>query len=408
MRILHTADWHLNQTLNGWPRDAEHALWFDRLANVIEAERIDVLLIAGDIYDGVNPSGDAQKLFYRALRNFKDRRPGLATIITSGNHDPAGRLEAPGAVLESLDVHILATLRRSGGEIDHRAHIIPLKKGDETVAWVCAMPFLRAADLPGLSFSAEESSGSPIVKAARRFHAEMAEVAAGVAGALPVIAMGHLHCQGGTESEGAERRVLIGGEHALPADVFPEVFRYVALGHLHRPQNLAGGRVRYAGSCFPLSAAEIGYDHGVTIIDLNGGDLRASHRAIPRPAEVIRLPRVGAMRLEALVEALSALEVDPGTPVDLRPLVYVALEATGPSATLLADAERMLAAAPIRPAGVRIQRADRLAGAEAAEPAISLSETTPEALFRDAFLAANGVEPEGRHIAAFRDVAGGG
>lgn len=407
VRILHTADWHLNHVLNGWPRDAEHALWLARLADVIEAERIDVLLVAGDVFDGVNPSGDAQRLFYGALRAFKDRRPSLVTVVTSGNHDPAARLEAPRAVLAGLDVHVVGTLRRTGDRIDHRAHMIPLAEGGRTVAWVCAIPFLRAADLPGLSFAAEEGRGSPVVEAARRFHAEAAAAAAAIADGLPVIAMGHLHCAGGNESEGAERRVLIGGEHALPPDVFPETFRYVALGHLHRAQTLAGGRVRYSGACFPLSAAEVGYDHGVTILDLDGDALRVAHHPIPRPAEVRRLPPSGAMPLDALEDALAALPADPATPVDLRPLVYVALAATGPSATLLAEAERLLAAAPVRTAGLRVQRAAEGASATP-EPAISLAETTPESLFRDAFLAANGVTPEARHLAAFRDVAGEG
>lgn len=186
------------------------------------------------------------------------------------------------------------------------------------------------------------------------------------------------------------------------------MFRYVALGHLHRPQALGGGRVRYSGSCFPLSAAEVSYDHGVTIIDLDGDALRVAHHAIPRPAAVHRLPLTGAMPFDALEGALTALEADPDAPVGLRPLVYVTLEATGPSATLLADAERLLAAAPVRTAGVRIQRAVEAAAAAVPGPAISLAETTPEALFRDAFLTANGVPPEARHLAAFRDVAGEG
>ena len=85
MRLLHTADWHLNQTLNGWSRADEHAVWLDRLADVIAEERIDALLVAGDVFDGVNPSGDALAMFYGALRRFKASRPGLVTVVTSGN-----------------------------------------------------------------------------------------------------------------------------------------------------------------------------------------------------------------------------------------------------------------------------------------------------------------------------------
>lgn len=408
MRILHTADWHLNQTLNGWTRDAEHAAWLARLADVIEEERIDALLIAGDVFDIINPSGEAQSLFYRALRSFKERRPGLVTILTGGNHDPAARLEAPSPILESLDVHVFATVRRSGAKVQHGAHMVPLVRGGETVAWVCAIPFLRAADLPGLSFAAGNGRGSPVVEAARRFHAEMAEAAEAIAGDLPIIAMGHLHCHGATESEGAERRILIGGEHALPEDVFPETFGYVALGHLHRAQSLAGGRIRYSGSCFPLSAAEIGYDHGVTILDLDGGGIRCTHRPIPCPAEVVRLPATGAMRVEEFADAIARLGADPDVPADLRPFVYVTLEATGPASVLLTDAERLLAGAPVRPAGIRVQRMTDGVGGGPPEPPVSLSETTPEALFRQAFQAASGVEPQDRHLVAFRDVAGEG
>lgn len=411
MRLLHTADWHLNQTLNGWSRDAEHEVWLAALADVIAEEEVDALLVAGDVFDIINPSGEAQRLFYRALRAFRERRPGLVTIISGGNHDPAGRLEAPGAVLESLDVHVIATVRRTANGLDARAHMVPLPApGGEIGAWVCAIPFLRAADLPGLTFTAGEDRGSPIVAATRRFHAEMAQAAAAIAGDLPLIAMGHLHCQGAAESEGAERRILIGGEHAVPEDVFPDAFHYVALGHLHRPQTLGGGRIRYAGSCFPLSAAEIGYEHGVTIVDVEPDGIRHRHRAIASPARVIRFPENdftgnGAMALADFEKALAALDVEPETPADLRPLVYVTLEATGPAATILADAERLLAQAPVRPAGIRVRRAAET-GAGLTLPVASLAETTPESLFRQAYVDANGVAPDDSHIAAFRDVAG--
>lgn len=401
MRILHTADWHIGQTLNGWPREAEHERWFAMLADTVAAQGVDVLLVAGDVYDGINPSGASQRLLYTALRRLKDRRPNLVTVMTSGNHDPAARLEAPSAILESLDVHVLATVRRSGAALDVARHMIPLRDAAGTLrAWVCAIPFLRAADLPGLSFAAEEEGGAPIVAAARRFHAEMAAGARAIAGDLPLLGMGHLHCAGASESEGAERRILIGGEHALPADVFPPAFGYVALGHLHRPQSLDGGRIRYAGSCFPLSAAELAYDHGVTLIEIADGALHHSHLPLPRPADMLRFPAQGAMAIEEFETALAQTALPGDLPVDLRPLVYVELEATGPAAVLMAQAERVLAAHPVRPAGIRLRRRDR---AEAAPPPVPLAETAPEDLFRAAFERANGTAPEDRHIAAFRD-----
>lgn len=401
MRILHTADWHIGHSLNGWSRDEEHRLWFDSLAEFAQREAVDALLVSGDVFDGINPSGASQRIFYAGLRQLKDRCPHLVTVLTSGNHDPAARLEAPAAILASLDVHVRAVLRRTDtGAVDIAHHMIPLPDRQGIIrAQVCALPFLRAADMPGLSF-ADEAGGSSIVAAAGRLHAEIAEAAQAWAGTVPVIAMGHLHARGGEESEGAERSILIGGEHALPVDVFPETFAYVALGHLHRPQSLAGGRVRYCGSCFPLSAAEIGYDHGVTVIDLDDGGVRVAHHNLPRPAEMIRLPRRGAMPIDDLGPALAQIAVADDLPPELRPFVYVELEATGPAAVVLSEAEKLLAAHPVRPAGVRIRRTE--AAAPEALPQ-SLAETTPETLFRAQFQKTQDTAPEARHIAAFRD-----
>lgn len=89
MRALHTADWHIGQTLNGWSREREHEVFFARLADVLEEEDIDLLLVAGDIFDNTNPSGESQRLLYRSLAEFKRRRPRLVTVISGGNHDPA-------------------------------------------------------------------------------------------------------------------------------------------------------------------------------------------------------------------------------------------------------------------------------------------------------------------------------
>lgn len=405
MRILHTADWHIGQTLNGWTREAEHEIWFEHLADMVLREEVDVLLVAGDIYDVINPSGASQRLFYATLRRLKDCRPNLVTIITSGNHDPIGRLEAPSMILENLDVHVMASLRRRDGEIDPAAHLIPLTDAAGTLqAWICAIPFLRAADLPGLSFSQEAGRGSPIVDAARRLHARFAEAAEEAAAGLPVIAMGHLHCQGGSESEGAERHILIGNEHALPADVFPDRFAYVALGHLHRPQTLGNGRIRYSGSCFPLSAAEAGYDHGATLIEIENGQPSFRHVSIPRPSAMLRFPAQGTMSFAAFEDALGDAELDADIPKDLQPFVYVNLEATGPAAVLLSDAERLLAGYPVRIAGIRVRK---MSEQGEAPRLISLTETTPEHLFRITFEKINGVAPQDRHVAAFREALQG-
>ncbi|HSF63684.1 MAG TPA: exonuclease SbcCD subunit D [Paracoccaceae bacterium] len=401
MRILHTADWHIGQTLGGWSRDAEHRAFLDHLGTVIEDQAIDALLMAGDVFDGINPSGDAQKLLYGAIAGFLRRRPGLTIVMIAGNHDPAARLEAPQAVLRDLGVHVLGTLHRTGTDVDMDRHLIPLPDaGGTTRAHVLAVPFLRAADLPGLTLGAEATGESTVVAATRALHAAMTQAALARAGGLPVLAMGHLTCAGGLESEGAERRILIGGEHAVPPDIYPSGLAYVALGHLHRAQSLDGGRVRYAGSPFPLSATEIPYDHGVTLIDL-GDALTHRHIPLPRPVACLRLPDRGAMTLADLSATLAALQPDPALPRDLHPFVHVTLRPDRPAPTLMAEATALIDAAPLRLASLRIERAETAALPDAAPP--SLADTTPEALFLQAFRAANGTDPDARHLAAFRD-----
>lgn len=404
MRLLHTADWHLGQTLNNWNRDQEHALWLAALADIVEAEQIDVMLIAGDIYDGINPSGEAQRLLFTALAEFRQRRPNIQIIMTSGNHDPSGRLEAPEAILRHQGVSVVGTLDRDEDGFNLDKHLINLKDASgNVVAQVLALPFLRAHDMPGMAFTRDEDDIAPVVLACKRLFDDLMVAVRPQRLPVPLLAMAHLHAHGGSESEGAERRILLGGEHAIPADVFPREIDYVALGHLHRPQTLGNGRLRYSGSCFPLSAAEIPYRHGVTIMDIRDGSITFEHKDIERPAAFYRIPATGSCEISELDGLLADLDVDPRLPVGLRPFVHVYLKADGPASVILSEAERLLATCNVRTASLKIMRDSD----DEALPAVtSLSDISTEELFSKAFLKVNSTDPEPRHLAAFREVAG--
>jgi len=401
MRILHTADWHIGQTLNGWSREYEHEAFFESLRDVIVTERIDVLLIAGDVFDGINPSGEAQRSLYAAIAGLLRVNPKLQIVITAGNHDPAQRLEAPEALLKALGVHVLGTLRRGAGGVDIDRHLIPLSDDTGAVrAHVLAIPFLRQADLPGLQLGPVGGAEPAVTAAVRALHLAMSDAAKVHAGGLPIIAMGHLTCAGGLESEGAERRILIGGEHAVPPDIFPPALSYVALGHLHRQQSLDGGRVRYSGSPFPLSAAEIGYDHGVTLLDLNDG-FEPRHIPLPRHVPIHRLPKTGVASLADVSSALNNLDLSPDTPRQAQPFVYLSLIADRPITQIAAEAEALIEALPVRLAGLSITKPGAVTAPELPPP--SLSDTSPEDLFFMAFNQSHGVDPDPAHLAAFRD-----
>ena len=152
MRLLHTSDWHLGQTLHNFDRAYEHACFLGWLVETIAVEDIDVLLIAGDIFDNANPSAAAHRQLYRFLQQAKARVPHLQVVVIAGNHDSPGRLEAPTPLLEAHGTIVVGNvLRRGDGEIDLERLLVPLHDRDgNTAAWCLAVPFLRPGDLPRL------------------------------------------------------------------------------------------------------------------------------------------------------------------------------------------------------------------------------------------------------------------
>lgn len=404
MRLIHTADWHIGQTLNGWTRESEHRAFLAALADLVAEREADALIVAGDVFDGINPSGEALQTLYETLVALRARRPHLTTVMVAGNHDPAGRLEAPAAVLRAIGVHVAGVMHRRDGAVDLDRHLVALRDAGGTErARILAIPFLRAPDLPGLGQPAPDDAGSPVVAATRRLYAEATAAAQRTGQPGPLLATGHLHCSGAAESEGAERRILVGGEHAVPHDVFPAELAYVALGHLHKPQRVGRDGVRYAGSPFPLSATEIDYEHGVTLVDVGeGGAVRAEHLRLSRPVPCLRLPETGALTIAALDGALAALPLDADLPVDRRAFVNVVVAPEGPAAGLASEVERILLGHPVRCAGIRIERPAPAPGGEAA-PARPLAESSPADLFATAFEAEHGMTPTPEHRAAFHE-----
>lgn len=402
IRILHSADWHLGQTLMGWSREAEHELALAALADIAEARDIDALIVAGDVFDTQNPSAKSESLLFRTLLDLRRRLPRLTMIVMAGNHDPAGRLEAPHSLLVELGVHVVGTVTRRDGAIDLDRHLIPLtpRHGGARVH-VLALPYLGPAALPPID-RRDESAGSPVVRAVRAFHDEVVGAARARIGDAPLVVTGHLAMAGATESEGAERRILIGGEHAVPSDLFPADIAYVALGHLHRPQSVASESIRYAGSLFPLSATERDYEHGVSVVTIEDGATSVEHVPIPRPAPFLRVPAKGALPLDGVEAALAALSLEPTAPLDLAPLVQLAIRLDGPAPGLKADLDRIAAAFPIRFVGHVVERVGAVEAVSLpAADLVDLADRDPADLFARAFVACHGFPPGAEHVHAF-------
>jgi exonuclease SbcD len=406
IRVLHTGDWHIGQTLRGYARESEHAAVFARLEAIAAAREVDALVVAGDVFDCQNPSGESQARFYTLMARLHAARPSMTIVITAGNHDAAGRLEAPRPLLEAIGVRVIGNVRRRDGAIDPGHHLVPVRDASgEVAAQVLAVSYPTAACLPPLSSLGKIAGGdpSPIVRGVRDLYGQLFEAARPRLAGLPLLVTGHLHVAGGLESEGAERRILVGGEHAVPSDVFPDEARYVALGHLHRAQGLGRGHVRYCGSLIPLSAAEQPYRHGVTLVTLGSGPAEIEHIEIERPVPFLRLPASGDMTLDELGDHLAALSLDPDLPPEARPYIQVRLARNGLLPGYRAEVDRIAESFPVRIVDVRVAVPARVAAdvEESEAPPPRLSERDPEELFRLAYRARWDEEPGPPHLDVF-------
>ncbi|WP_165041352.1 exonuclease SbcCD subunit D C-terminal domain-containing protein [Dysgonomonas sp. ZJ709] len=256
MILLHTADWHIGQTFYEYDRCGEHLQFLAWLKSQLQELQVDVLLIAGDVFDSPNPSAESQKMYYRFLREITTANPNLQVIIIAGNHDSAARLEAPNPLLEDMNITVRGVVKRTAdGTIDFNHLVIPLNKG----GYCLAVPYLRQGDYPNSDTYAQG------VKA-------MYEAIYECVGdqSQPIIAMGHLQATGSEISENdRSERTVIGGLECVSPDSFAKEITYTALGHLHRAQRVSGREnVRYAGSPLPMSFAEKNNKQGVTLIDI--------------------------------------------------------------------------------------------------------------------------------------------
>ncbi|KQP24019.1 nuclease SbcCD subunit D [Methylobacterium sp. Leaf102] len=410
IRVLHTGDWHIGQTLRGYSREHEHALVFDALVTLVAEREVDALVMAGDVFDSQNPSGEAQRQFYELLVRLHRARPGMTIVVTAGNHDAAGRLEAPRALLDAIGVHVVGNVRRPGGAIDLSRHLVPILKDGVVAGHVLGVSYPTAACLPGLAAGrVRDEAGSPIVRAVRDLYAALHEAARPELAGLPYLVTGHLHVAGGLESEGAERRILVGGEHAVPPDVFPSDADYVALGHLHRAQGVGRPIVRYSGSLIPLSATELAYRHGVSFVTIGDGPARSEHVVIDRPVPFLRLPDTGDMPLGELGDRLAALDLDPELPLEARPFLQIRLSRDGLAASHRAEVDRIAEGFPVRVVDVRVASVEGIVPdlVQAGVPTVRLVERDPEDLFRLAFARAHGIDPGPAHLDIFHRARAG-
>jgi len=387
MRLLHTSDWHLGQSLHNFERSYEHQRFLDWLLDTLVQEQADALLIAGDIFDNANPSAASQKQLYRFLQQAKERLPHLNLVVIAGNHDSPGRLEAPGPLLEAHGTRVIGSVQRTAdGEIDLEQLVLPLTGRSGAVeAWCLAVPFLRPGDVPRIAET--EDGADPYLAGIALLYRQALELALSKrADGQAILAMGHCHMVDGQMSNDSERRIVIGGTEMLPAGIFDPAIVYAALGHLHLAQRVGKQEhIRYCGSPIPLSFAEVGYQHQVLRIDIDGAAVREIVTLpVPRAVELLRVPAKPAP-LAQVLEELAALDVAPMEP-EQQPFLEVRVLLDAPEPGLRTRVEAALDGKPVRLAKIETSSAARSASIDDDVMTLDqLEQLKPDDIFRQLY-----------------------
>lgn len=269
MRVLHTSDWHIGKRLQGKDRLGEQRAVLEEIARICDAEGVELVLVAGDIFDTYLPSSEAEDAFYDAVKRIAgaDR----CVVLISGNHDDNVRLSAATALSEEQGIYIFGNIEhtprlcvgRKTHPVEADANHIVVEDATGERVFINVLPYPNEARL-----REEKNADESFLDKMRRW------IAAGEEKntcRLPEIFLSHLFVAGGQVSDG-ERQIDLGGARAVPLDLLPPA-AYSALGHLHRRQHFKNN-VWYSGSILQYAFDEAGAQKSVVLFDIgrNGAE----------------------------------------------------------------------------------------------------------------------------------------
>ncbi|MCP5028977.1 MAG: exonuclease SbcCD subunit D [Actinomycetia bacterium] len=300
MKLLHTSDWHVGKLLRGRSRANEHRAVLTEIGSIAISHEVDLVVVAGDLFDTSAPSPQSESIVYQALLALAEVAP---VVVVAGNHDNPRRLAAVAPLFEMGRVHVASEICRpdDGGVLSIDAAGVPVRVA--TVPFVSQRSIVRADQLVGHGQLAPDQV-SPAY--ADRVGRVLDALTGGFDGSSVELVVGHLLAAGGTMG-GGERSAHTIFDYSIPATAFGIRPSYVALGHLHRAQNVpAGVPVRYCGSPLQLDFGETTDEKSVTVVEVTPSS----------PASVREIPLTTGRRLRTITGTLDELEALRGTTDD--------------------------------------------------------------------------------------------
>lgn len=347
LTLLHTSDWHLGADFHEQSREAEEARALDGIVAMARQHLVDVVVIAGDIFDSANPPASAQERYYRTLaRLTKDAGVGTVLVI-GGNHDHGVRLDAPRHFLEGHRIHVRGCLPRTADPASVVVPIFPRAGGLLPVAWAALVPYLRDGDLIlSESGTAMEDLSVRQAAALRQRLTAINLALRTQAGSKPMIAVAHAFASGG--SLGSTERPVFGEDvvgRLGKTDLSPlaDGCAYMALGHLHRPQTIGGhDHWRYSGSLMPMAMDECILRRQICIVKIpllstTGG--RGTVASIPLP--IIR--RYARLQGDADAVRAQIRSLSPPNPDELEPFCDVQVVMPQEDPSIVREIEDLIA-----------------------------------------------------------------
>jgi exonuclease SbcD len=297
VRVLHTSDWHVGKAIRGRSRADEHRDVLAEIAAAADERSADLAIVAGDLFDTASPTPESERIVYRALLDLA--AGGRPVVVVSGNHDSAQRLAAVAPLSEASGIHVASAVRPAGD-----GGVLEIEAGGDT-ARIALLPFPSQRYVVTADVLCSGDAAHAHAAYADRVVRILGSLTAGFGEGTVNLVAAHLMVMGGTMG-GGERGAHTVFDYWVPATAFPATAQYVALGHLHRAQQLPGpAPLHYCGSPLQLDFGETANDPAVNLVDLSPG----------RPAVVTAVPLAAGRRLRTLrgtvVDVLAAAQDVP-------------------------------------------------------------------------------------------------